>query len=324
MREVGILAAFGAGLLSFLSPCVLPLIPGYLSFISGSGLAEVREGRGRAKMLIKTLAFVLGFTLVFVTLGLLFAGGGAALGTGGIGLGASRGGMSPMRILTLVAGILIVILGLNLIFDFLKALAMERRLLPGTAPKGLLGAFLFGMAFAAGWTPCIGPILASILLVAAREANPAKSLLLLGAYSLGLALPFLLSGLFLDRLKPLFGFFKRNARRVRTVSGVLLVAIGLAMAMGRFAILSSYAARAGFAVQDLLATDPQRAHSYAAWLWFSLAAIAAVATMAARRRPPRPLALALIAALAVIGISELAGIISTPSFLVAWLLFQGT
>jgi cytochrome c-type biogenesis protein len=323
MTEVGLVVAFGAGLLSFLSPCVLPLIPGYLSFISGYGLADIREGRGRGRIFAKTLSFVLGFTLVFAALGLLFAGGGAAFGGGVASLGTVRTGVPLSRVFTVAAGIIVIILGVNLVFDFLKILSFERRMLPASAPAGFVGAILFGMAFAAGWSPCIGPILASILLTAAREANFGRSLLLLGAYSLGLALPFIATGLFFDRLKPLLDFFKRHALKVRIVSGILLVSIGLAMAFGRLSLLNSLAARAGFALKSQLISGPERLrYSFASmWLLFALAAL--IIPLIRKRDLARPLRVAAIVGLTALGLAEVLGILSTPTLIAYWLLFQG-
>ncbi|MDX9958616.1 MAG: cytochrome c biogenesis protein CcdA, partial [Spirochaetia bacterium] len=166
--NVSILLAFGAGLLSFLSPCVLPLIPGYLSFISGRSGQEIRSGEAKAGIFFRTLFFVAGFSTVFIGLGLVFSGGGM--------LFAGR----ATRIITSVAGTIIVLFGLNMIFDIFKALNREVRAQVSTKPAGAAGSFVVGMAFGAGWTPCIGPILASILLVASRSGRAPEAALLLG------------------------------------------------------------------------------------------------------------------------------------------------
>jgi len=151
MIEVGVLAALIAGLLSFLSPCVLPLIPGYLSFVSGYGLAEIREGSGRFRILTRTLAFVLGFTLVFSAMGILFSGASILLG-------------SLSRTITMIAGCLVMLLGLNLVFDFIKVLNLEARFHATKAPRGYAGAFILGVAFAAGWSlPLVFPELGVLL-----------------------------------------------------------------------------------------------------------------------------------------------------------------
>jgi cytochrome c-type biogenesis protein len=237
MNEVGILAALAAGLLSFLSPCVLPLIPAYLAMASGYGVADIRLGEGRLRTLTRTLVFAAGFTAVFIALSIVFSG--AAMLAGGLS-----------RTIAIIAGGLVILLGLNLVFDFIKLLDLEARLGRVRAPRGYAGAFLLGMAFAAGWSPCVGPILASILMLAAQGAadgaaaggaSLARSVLLLGAYSLGLALPFLAASLFLDRLTPLLAWFKRHGRGVRITSGIFLVALGALMALGKLSLFGGAA-----------------------------------------------------------------------------------
>ncbi|MEI6388471.1 MAG: cytochrome c biogenesis protein CcdA [Spirochaetota bacterium] len=323
-NDIGLLVAFGAGLLSFLSPCVLPLIPGYLSFISGYGLADIREGRARGNVLARTLAFTLGFTLVFTLLGLLFAGGGALLGGGVPKLGlASGGGLPPARIIAIVAGAVVTLLGLNLLFDVVKLLNLEARFHPSDKPRGLGGAVLFGMAFAAGWSPCIGPILASILLFAARESDLVKSLFLLLAYSAGLALPFVAVGLFFDRLKPLLDFFRRRAREVRIASGLLLVVLGIVMIVGRLSAISSAAVNFGFFLQSGLEADPGAARLWAGGVWSMLAIImivrASIAWKGGKGRVATVAGLFFVAFAA----AEFTGLLSTATLLSKWLLFQG-
>jgi cytochrome c-type biogenesis protein len=322
--DIGFLVAFGAGLLSFLSPCVLPLIPGYLSFISGYGLSDIREGKARGSVLARTLAFTLGFTIVFALLGLLFAGGGALLGGGVPKLGlAAGGGLPPARIIAIVAGAVVTLLGLNLLFDVVKLLNLEARFHPGNRPRGLFGAVLFGMAFAAGWSPCIGPILASILLFAARESDLVKSLFLLLAYSAGLALPFVAVGLFFDRLKPLLDFFRRRAREVRIVSGLLLVVIGIVMIVGRLSAISSAAVNLGFSLQSAAGAHPDAARLWSGGAWLILAIAMIVRSVLAWRCSKGRVALVTGAFFAALAVLEFAGLLSTATLLSEWLLFQG-
>ncbi|MFZ4615811.1 MAG: cytochrome c biogenesis protein CcdA [Rectinemataceae bacterium] len=324
VTDIGFLVAFGAGLLSFLSPCVLPLIPGYLSFISGYGLADIREGKARGSVLARTLAFTLGFTIVFALLGLLFAGGGALLGGGVPKLGlAAGGGLPPARIIAIVAGAVVTLLGLNLLFDVVKLLNLEARFHPGNRPRGLGGALLFGMAFAAGWSPCIGPILASILLFAARESDLGKSLLLLLAYSAGLALPFVAVGLFFDRLKPLLDFFRRRAREVRIVSGLLLVVIGIVMIVGRLSAISSAAVNLGFSLQSAAGAHPDAARLWSGGAWLILAIAMIVRAVLAWRGSKGRVALVAALVFAAFAVAEFAGLLSTATLLSKWLLFQG-
>jgi cytochrome c-type biogenesis protein len=310
MSEVGVFAALLAGLLSFLSPCVLPLIPGYLSFISGYGLAEVREGSGRFRILTRTLAFALGFTLVFSAMGILFSGASILLG-------------SLSRTVTLIAGCLVIVLGVNLLFDFIKVLDLEARFHVKRSPRGYAGAFLLGVAFAAGWTPCVGPILASILLYASSNGDVPKAALLLAAYSAGLALPFFAAGLFFDALGPLMDWFKRHARGVRLASGALLIALGAGMALGRLGAINSAAARAGAALSRASADRPELAHLAAAAAWALIAALALSIPALRRKKAITPARTVFAAACTILALGEILGLWSAAAGLSRWLLFQG-
>lgn len=305
----GFLLALGAGLLSFLSPCILPLIPGYISFISGAGVADGDRPPRRA-VLVRTAAFVLGFTAVFTALGLVFGGGALLFG------GAAR------RI-TAAAGLVIVLFGLNTLFDFLKFLNAERRAHPTERPAGLGGAFLVGLAFGAGWTPCVGPILASILLFAGRSGNPWTAGALLAVYSLGLALPFLAAGAFLDRMRPFLDWFKRRGREVRIASGLMLVLLGLGMALGQIEALNGSFARAGFALADFARTRPSGARTAALAAYAALAALAVLVPLVRGRAFLRPLRIVFLALLAAAALGETLGWWTGISTLSGWLLFQG-
>jgi cytochrome c-type biogenesis protein len=303
--------AAGAGLLSFLSPCVLPLVPAYLSYISGRGLDEIASGRGRGRVAARSLAFVLGFSLVFFAAALVFAGGAVAA------RGASRA-------LELGAGLLVLFFGLNLIFDFAKFLDYEARFHPkagvNRGSRGLAGAFALGLAFAAGWSPCIGPVLASILFLAAREGSLGRSALLLAAYSAGLALPFLAAGLFFDRARPFLAWGKRHARGIRLFSGILLVLLGALMASGRLGLVSGAASRAGYALEAASGSALSRAAGALAWL--AAAAAAALPALAGRRRWGWARAAA-TAAFGCLALCEIMGLFSTAKLLSGWLLFAG-
>ncbi len=245
----GASAAFLAGLLSFLSPCVLPLIPVYVSIISGESAVSLSGGIvRRARILLKSAAFVLGFSLVFVALALIFGGGMRLLGSG------------ARRYLTLGSGILVILLALHTAFDLIPFLRFEKRVTsggPDPTGEGLTRPILFGMAFAAGWTPCVGPILSSILLYSGQSGSLARSGLLLTAYSVGLGLPFILSGVFLDRAKPLLAFFKRRALAIRILSATLLCLFGIAILTGGISSLSSIFIKAGYSLETLTPSLPQ-------------------------------------------------------------------
>lgn len=242
--------SFGAGFLSFLSPCVLPLIPVYLSFISGeSVIVSPDNNRSRMRLFVRTLLFIGGFTVVFVLLALLFGGGMRFLGS------------SASLIITRISGVLVLVLGVNLLFNVLPILSRELRIdTAGRLDKfGWIRAPLFGMAFAAGWTPCIGPILSSLLLYAGQSGNPLHAALLLAAYSLGLGVPFILAGLFFDQAKPLLNWFKHHAKAVRIISGLLLILFGLAILSGSMAGITTVFMKTGYAFEEMANTGP---------LWF--------------------------------------------------------
>jgi cytochrome c-type biogenesis protein len=222
----GFVVAFTAGLLSFLSPCVLPLIPSYVTFITGMSVDEVRVARGTA--LTHSLLFIAGFTLIFLALG-------ATATTLGLVLTHYRGWISR------IGGALIILFGLYLLGVFnIGALARERRVHLADKPVGYLGTALVGVAFGAGWTPCIGPILGSILIYTSSTADLGRGLLLLTAYSLGLAVPFVAAALAVDHFVTAFARVRRHLAWVSRASGVLLIGIGLLLVTNYFSILASY------------------------------------------------------------------------------------
>jgi cytochrome c-type biogenesis protein len=232
--SISIGLAFAAGLVSFLSPCVLPIVPGYLGYLSGvsmggEGTAGVAASRGRA--VLHAALFVLGFSLVFV-----------ALGASATVLGSTLRGLLP--VLQRVGGVAVALFGLYLLGLLrLGFLMRERRFQLASRPAGGVGSVLTGVAFGAGWTPCIGPVLASVLLYAGMEETMARGMLLLSAYALGLGVPFLVAAAALDR-------FLSGARRLRRWSlplqratGGVLLALGILLATGRFAQMTAGLAR---------------------------------------------------------------------------------
>jgi len=229
-ENVTLLAAFVAGFLSFISPCVLPLIPGYISFVSGASLEDMRAGHGAARrqVLLSSLAFVLGFSIVFV-----------ALGASATAIG--RFIFDKLPILTKIAGALIIIFGLHMMGVFrLGFLDNEKRAQTQRKPAGPIGALLVGIAFAFGWTPCIGPILAGILVVAGSKDTIGEGVLLLAVYSLGLGVPFLLTSLAIDRFFSVAAAIRRHYHAIELSSGGLLVAIGLLIFTGQLTVIVRY------------------------------------------------------------------------------------
>ena len=224
--SLGIAVSFTAGLLSFLSPCVLPLVPSYVTFVTGLSLEDV--GQSRRTALVHALLFVLGFTLIFLALG-------ASATVLGRLLFAQRVWISR------IGGALVVLFGFYLLGTFNSGiLARERRVHFADKPVGYLGTVLVGVAFGAGWTPCIGPILGAILALTATTADLRQGLLLLGAYSLGLALPFIASALAVERFLATFRRLRSQLALVSRVSGVLLIVVGLLMISGYFTRLAGY------------------------------------------------------------------------------------
>ena len=235
MNAPGLFSAAIAGLLSFLSPCVIPLVPAYLSFISGATIQSLSSKEARGRVFARSLFFAAGFTLAFVAFGIAFSGSAMFIGQGG-----------GKRAVGIAGGILVILFGLNMIFDFIKPLGRDTRLLgrfSGRKTAGNLGALALGLAFAAGWSPCIGPILSSILIYASRQENIPKAAGLMLAYSAGFALPLLAAGLFFDRVRPILAFFSRHGRIVRTVSGTILIFFGAAMATGSLAAVTAFLSR---------------------------------------------------------------------------------
>src|SRR6267154_799266 len=211
------IAAFLAGLMSFLSPCVLPLVPGYVSLISGASVDELKNSGNRLTKTVlgHSIMFILGFSVVFISLGAV----------------ATEIGQLTHQyfgILAKVAGVVIVIFGLHLTGIFkINALYADKRMHSVEGGKSPVGAFVVGFAFAFGWTPCIGPILAAILALSASSGTVTKGILLLAVYSLGLAVPFLLTSLGIDRFLGFYGRFRRHLHAVEVASGVLLIAVGI-------------------------------------------------------------------------------------------------
>jgi cytochrome c-type biogenesis protein len=218
--SIGLALAFSAGLLSFLSPCVLPLVPSYLTFVTGVGLDDL--GTARRSALVHALLFVLGFTLIFVALG-------ASATVLGRLLGAYR------IWITRIGGALVVLFGLYLLgMVRVDAFNRERRVHLANKPVGYLGTALVGVAFGAGWTPCLGPILGAILTYTAATADLSRGLPLLLAYSIGLALPFLLAAVAVERFLGAVTRIRPYLARVSQISGVLLIIVGVMMMLDYF------------------------------------------------------------------------------------------
>jgi len=223
---INLLIAFSAGFISFLSPCVLPLIPGYISYISGQTLDEIIEDN--KSVLLKTIFFSVGFSIVFVSFGITASFVGKFL-------------INYSNQLRIIAGLIIIIFSLQLIgLINLKILNSEARFITKNYRNNLIFPVIVGISFGFGWTPCIGPILGSILALAAIEENISKSILLLSFYSLGLAVPFVISGVLIDK----FLFFSKSFRKyiltITKVGGTILLLTGIAILTGQLQVLGFF------------------------------------------------------------------------------------
>jgi cytochrome c-type biogenesis protein len=326
-------AAFAAGILSFLSPCVLPLVSSYLVFLSGNRAGETAGSQNRRYLVASTLSFILGFSAVFIVLSILFSLFMFILG----GLGG---------IINIISGAIIIILGLNLIFNFIPFLNYEKRRHPLRRPQTLLGSFVVGLAFGAGWTPCIGPVLGSILLLAGQSGRLVLSVLYLAAYSLGLALPFMLAALFWDSLLKHLAALRSRVSLIQRISGLFLIGIGLFMMLGRFKTLNGFFLKNG---QRLAALAEQGGPfpRFLPALVFFLAALVPFVVMAAKgrrtgapsggaspggpeqgtekapRRPLRPGPVIFSAVFLVLAILQAAGLIQVLALAARWFAFAG-
>lgn len=220
--------AFTAGILSFVSPCVLPLIPSYLTYITGLSFDQLDEEHPDAKVrltvVLHVLCFILGFSVIFILLGAI-----AGIASGQIQALLREG----LNWVARIGGFLILLFGVHMtgLFSF-RALLGYKRVQLQKKPAGFFGTFIVGIAFAAGWTPCIGPILASILMVAASSGHVGQGTILLTFYSLGLGLPFLLSGLLFHRFMNTAKRLRQHLRKIEIGTGIMLIAVGIMLMFG--------------------------------------------------------------------------------------------
>jgi cytochrome c-type biogenesis protein len=219
--------ALVAGLLSFLSPCVLPVVPPYLAYMGGVSVSEMEQARqARRRVFVAEVFFVLGLSTVFVLLGLAFSALGRTL-------------LQVQDWFIIVAGATVMILGAHFVGAF-RIGFLDRELRVDAGDKGgtAFGAYILGLAFAFGWTPCLGPILGAILSLAASEGDVARGTFLLAVYALGLGIPFLMVAAFFPRLKGVMAWMKRHMQQIERTSGLLLWTVGLMMITGQFAAFS--------------------------------------------------------------------------------------
>lgn len=228
MDNVSIILAFSAGLLSFLSPCVLPLVPAYVSYLTGSAVVDINDSKAKLNLLYKSIGFIIGFTIIFIIMG-------ASISSLGKLFAANQGTLRK------VGGILIIIFGLHTTGLLkIKAFYREKRVLPFGDDRKNIGSVFMGMAFAAGWTPCIGPILSSILIYAGSMDTIGKGILLLLVYSLGLAVPFILTAVAIGSFSKYMRRFSKHLPLVSIISGILMIIMGALVFTNKLSILSRY------------------------------------------------------------------------------------
>ncbi len=314
--------AFLAGLLSFLSPCILPLIPSYLSFIGGISLLELQRNRTmRLSIFLQTLFFVLGFSVVFITLGVLFSSTGGILS-------------NAVQLVNIIAGAVVILLGFNFIFDFWKIFNREKRVHINRKPGGFLGSILLGMAFGGGWTPCVGPILASILILAGSSGKMLSGIFLLIAYSAGLGLPFLLAGLFFSQFARQMEKIKPHLNRIRIASGIFLIMIGILILLGRLQRLNIFLFSSAYTLQAWQESSPLLSRLVLSTLFlipFFLLLFAYIRRANKVRRQEklslkkliRPGRIIFLTILLLLGILTLSGTVNLVDLLSYWFTFQG-
>ena len=222
----GLIVAFIAGLISFLSPCVLPIVPPYIAYMSGVALAEIKNRKGRQKIILTALFFVLGLSTVFIFLGFSASAIGAIF-------------FEYQTLLNTIAGLVIMLFGLHFLGIYrLQFLDREARFEVENYQGTVFGSYVLGLAFAFGWTPCIGPQLGAILSLAASNGSVVKGTVLLAFYAMGLGIPFLIFAIFINRLEGFLKFFKQYFKIIERIMGLLLWTVGLLMLTGGFSSIS--------------------------------------------------------------------------------------
>lgn len=225
---IGILIALSAGILSFLSPCVLPIVPPYLAYISGISLSDMEASnyQVRKKVILSTLYFVLGLSTIFLLLGLTVSGQLSLI-------------IVYKDWLFKISGVIIIVFGLHFVGLFKVAfLNKEIRIKVNKKGGSYISSYIFGLAFALGWTPCIGPILGSILILAASESSIERGMTMLASYAAGMSLPFVIVAAFFPKLTYLISFIKKRMNTIEKISGSLLLVVGIMMFTGNFAMIS--------------------------------------------------------------------------------------
>ncbi|MCM8762297.1 MAG: cytochrome c biogenesis protein CcdA [Candidatus Omnitrophica bacterium] len=221
-QNYSVFLSFTAGILSFFSPCILPLIPVYLSYITGVSIENIKGGGREIKNLSLVLFFIAGFTFIFTLLGASATYLGRYL-------------LTKQNILRICGGVIIIIFGLHLSGIFkITTLYRQKKIQMNKVISGYTGAFLIGMVFAAGWTPCVGPVLASILIIASYQKTVLRGIILLTFYSIGIGIPFIITTILINRMLNVLSFIKKHTRTVEIITGLLLIAMGILFILNKF------------------------------------------------------------------------------------------
>lgn len=322
LQNLSFLIAFTAGVISFISPCILPIIPSFLSFLGGASAgALVNPGASRRTLFFKTLFFVVGFSMIFIALGALFSSGGLMLA-------------GAQTIFYRIAGIIIVLFGINILFDFWKALNIERRFHLRRKPRGAVGSVLLGLAFGAGWTPCVGPILASILFLAGTTGTVMRGISLLALYSLGLGTPFLLAGLFFSSFTKQAEHLRAHMRGIKIGSGIFLILLGVLIFLGSLSRLNAtFFAWAG-SLDRWGQSAPAAQRRFSGLLFLALSGLSAALYVRRVRKAPRgesrslrsilfPVPLAFFLLFVAFSVLSFTRVVDIPMLISSWLRFQG-
>jgi cytochrome c-type biogenesis protein len=305
-------AAFIAGLLSFLSPCVFPLVSSWLMYLSGVQAGGGGSGQDprRSRLILSTLCFIFGFTSIFIILSLLFSGFFMLLGR-------------LNSVINIAAGIIIILFGLNILFNFIPFLNYEKRFHPKQNPRNFPGSFVVGLAFGAGWAPCIGPILGSILLLAGQSGELLFSAACLAAYSAGLGLPFLGAALFWDFLLKDLARPRALTPVIQKISGLFLILIGLLMTLGRFKTLNGFLMKTGYSLAALARNGGWPGRFIPALCFFLIALMPPLFRLI-KKRPLLSRNLCVFSGLfTVLAVLQGTGVINCLEFLSRWFMFAG-
>jgi cytochrome c-type biogenesis protein len=312
--NISIFTALAAGLFSFFSPCILPLVSTYLLFISGNSLkrseSTAQSEVSKRAILLSTAVFVLGFTCVFIAMSILL-----------YGLMSLLGGISA--IVNKIAGVIVILLGLHILFNFIPFLNYEKRFAMREKSATRLGSFIAGVAFGAGWTPCVGPILGGVLLMASQSGQISRAVIYLLAYSVGLGAPFLLAAIFwgtfmkrLAKLKPLIPVF-------HVISGVLVIGVGVFMFLGRLVMLNAWLFKGGYALAKWAQGGTFGVRLFPSLVFLFLALIPLIINIACKKPLLKRTVVVFPAVCLVIAALNLLNVINCAALFSKWLVFIG-